>query len=123
MTILAAILIFSGLFFLTVSSVGIIRLPDFYTRTHAVGKSETLGAILLIGGLAVYNGLEFNTVKLLLMLLFIALVNPTATHVITRAAIRSALQPWFRRERKKASETTDNRIEEQGEMNDLGKET
>jgi len=122
-TILAAILVFCGLFFLTVSSVGIIRLPDFYTRTHAVGKSETLGAMLVIGGLAIYNGLELSTVKLLLMLLFIALVNPTATHVIARAAIRSALQPWVKGGRKESVESAEDRIVEEAvsEIDDSGK--
>lgn len=96
MTVLAAILMLSGIFFLTVSSLGIFRLPDFYSRTHAVGKSETLGAMLMLGGLATYNGFELNSLKLLLVLVFIALANPTATHAIARAAIRSGLQPWVR---------------------------
>lgn len=100
MTTLAAILVFCGLFFLTVSSLGIIRLPDFYSRMHAVGKSETLGSILILIGLAVYNGLEINSAKLVVMLLFIALASPTATHVIARAAIRSGLQPWVRNGKK-----------------------
>ena len=50
MTVLAVVLILGGAFFLTVSSIGLIRLPDFYSRNHAVGKSETLGAMLVILG-------------------------------------------------------------------------
>ena len=95
MTLLAIILIFSGLFFLTVSGLGIIRLPDFYSRTHAVGKSETLGAALTLGGLAVYNGFEISSFKLIVILAFVFLTNPTATHAITREAIRSGLQLWI----------------------------
>ena len=41
-----------GGLFLAISSIGLLRLPDFYTRAHAVGKSETLGSILVLGGLA-----------------------------------------------------------------------
>lgn len=100
MTALAAILIVGGVFFLTVSSLGIVRLPDFYSRTHAVGKSETLGAMLVLGGLAAYNGFQVNSLKLVMMLVFIALANPTATHAIARAAARSGLQPWVRAKRK-----------------------
>ncbi|MBM3166563.1 MAG: monovalent cation/H(+) antiporter subunit G [Chloroflexi bacterium] len=92
--LLAAIFILGGLFFLAVGSTGIIRLPDVYCRSHAVSKSETLGSMLLLGGLALYHGFEINSAKLVLILLFIALTNPTATHVIARAAARSGLQPW-----------------------------
>jgi len=100
MIFLSAIFIFAGLFFLAVSSIGVLRLPDFYSRTHAVGKAETLGAILLLTGLAIYHGWEVCSLKLLIILLFIALANPTATHVIARAALRSGLIPWRREDSK-----------------------
>ncbi|MEE9366036.1 MAG: monovalent cation/H(+) antiporter subunit G [Dehalococcoidales bacterium] len=94
--VIAIILIAAGVFFLTVSVLGLLRFPDFYARTHAVGKSETLGAILVLGGLAVYNGLELSTVKILFILLFALIANPTATHAVARAALRTGLQPWTR---------------------------
>jgi len=98
-TIVAIILIAGGAFFLTVSSIGLLRLPDFYARTHAVGKSETLGAILTLSGLAVYNGWELSTFKILFILLFVLIANPTATHAISRAALRTGLQPWTRKKK------------------------
>ena len=96
MTILALIIMLCGVFFLMVSSLGLIRFPDFYSRAHAVGKSETLGAILLLAGLALYNGFIFGSLKLLIILLFAAVAIPSATHVICRAALRSGLQIWWR---------------------------
>lgn len=93
-TVLAAVLVLGGLFFMSVSGVGIVRLPDVYCRNHAVGKSETLGSILLLFGLAIYNGFHMSSAKLLLILVFILLANPTATHLIAQAAFRSGLQPW-----------------------------
>jgi multicomponent Na+:H+ antiporter subunit G len=99
-TVVAGILVVAGLFFLAVSGIGLIRLPDFYTRNHAVGKSETLGAMLLLCGLAIYNGLEITSAKLVIILLFIALANPTATHIVARAAFRSGLQPWAQKMKK-----------------------
>ena len=117
--ILAAILIAAGLFFLCISGVGLIRFPDFYTRNHAVGKSETLGAMLLLGGLAVYNGLEITSGKLVVILLFIALANPTATHIVARAAYRSGLQPWVLNRKRGNSNTTKGRANES--ENGLGK--
>ena len=98
-TIVAMVLMVGGVFFLTVSSIGLLRLPDFYARTHAVGKSETLGAILTLSGLAVYNGWELSTFKILFILIFVLLANPTATHAISRAALRSGLPPWTRKKK------------------------
>jgi len=95
-TVIAIILIAAGVFFLMVSVLGLLRLPDFYTRTHAVGKSETLGSILVLSGLAVYNGWELSTVKILFILFFVLIANPTATHAIARAALRTGHQPWTR---------------------------
>lgn len=98
-TVVAIILMAGGAFFLTVSSLGLLRLPDFYTRAHAVGKSETLGAILTLSGLAVYNGWELSTFKILFILLFVLIANPTATHAVSRAALRMGLQPWTRKKK------------------------
>lgn len=103
-TIVAIILMFGGTFFLMVSALGLLRLPDFFARTHAVGKSETLGSILVLSGLAVYNGWELTTIKLLFIALFVLIANPTATHAIARAALRTGLPPWTR---KKQSSSED----------------
>jgi multicomponent Na+:H+ antiporter subunit G len=96
MIVVGIVLIIGGLFFLTVSAIGVVRLPDFYTRTHAVGKSETLGAILVLLGLAFYNGFQVSSLKLLIILIFIAIANPTATHAIARAAFFQKLAPWVK---------------------------
>lgn len=90
----AAIFLIGGAIFLLVSCVGLIRLPDFYTRAHAVGKAETLGSMLVLIGLALYNGATLSSVKLILILAIIAVTSPTATHALTRAAMRSGLKIW-----------------------------
>ena len=100
-TVIAIILIVAGAFFLMVSALGLLRLPDFYARTHAVGKSETLGSILVLIGLAVHNGWELGTVKILIILFFVLIANPTATHAIARAALRTGRQPWTRQKPEK----------------------
>ena len=94
MWVAAVVLMVCGVFFLTVSALGLLRLPDFYARTHAVGKSETLGSILVLAGLMVYNGWELSTFKILFVLIFVLIANPTATHCISRAALHSGLAPW-----------------------------
>jgi multicomponent Na+:H+ antiporter subunit G len=102
---LAIVLISGGLFFIFVSGLGVIRLPDFYTRCHSIGKSETLGSMLILMGLAVFNGLDINSFKLLVILLFIFIVNPTATHILARTAHRCGLQPWTLRQQRSDNNT------------------
>lgn len=96
--VIAIILLIGGAFFLAVGSLGVVRLPDFFSRMHAAGKCDTLGVILSMGGLIVYHGLALDSFKLLMILIFIGLANPTATHAMARAALRSGLKPWVRRE-------------------------
>jgi len=88
--------ILAGFFFLFVSAVGAVRLPDFYTRSHALGVVDTLGVLLILGGLILYYGFSMISAKLLLLLLFFYLANPTVTHVLLRAALRAGLVPWRR---------------------------
>jgi len=96
-TMLAVGLLAAGALFLLTSALGVLRLPDFYTRSHAVGKSETLGIMLVFTGLAVHNGFQLTSLKLLLIVAFVAIANPTATHAICRAALKSGLQIWTRK--------------------------
>lgn len=98
---IAVLLMVGGIFFLAVSAVGLLRFPDFYTRLHAVGKSETLGTILLLAGLAVYNGWELSTAKIVLILVFVLVANPAATHAISQTALHCGLQPWTRTKDKR----------------------
>jgi len=96
--VIVVVLLVGGAFFLAVGSLGVVRLPDFFSRMHAAGKCDTLGVVLSMGGLIVYRGLALDSFKLLVILIFIGLANPTATHAMARAAIRSGLKPWVRRE-------------------------
>jgi multicomponent Na+:H+ antiporter subunit G len=96
--LLGYLIVSVGAFFLLVGSIGLLRLPDFYSRAHATGKSDTLGVILTTLGLVVHEGFTLNSVKLGLLLFFVALTNPTGTHALTRAAFRSGLKPWFKKD-------------------------
>jgi multicomponent Na+:H+ antiporter subunit G len=92
-------LVLLGGFFMLVGSIGIVRLPDFFTRTHATGKTDTLGIMLVLGGLAVYEGLTISGLKLLSVIVFVGLINPVATHALTKTALQFGLKPWFRNDR------------------------
>lgn len=91
---LAAALMVIGGVFLLISSIGLLRLPDFYTRAHAVGKAETLGSMLVLGGLALHNGVDLTSAKILSVLAIIFVTNPTATHALMRSAFRSGVIIW-----------------------------
>jgi multicomponent Na+:H+ antiporter subunit G len=91
-----AALLLLGLFFHAVAALGVVRMPDFYTRMHAVSNAETLGVIFTIAALAVSAGLSLVTVKLVFLAVFLFLANPTSTHAIGRAALRTGLRAWRR---------------------------
>ena len=61
---------------------------------HAAGKCDTLGSLLVVGGLAVYHGVSLGSAKILFIAVFIFLTSPTATHAIARAALRNKLPLW-----------------------------
>lgn len=86
--------IVGGAFFLFVSVVGLIRLPDFFSRAHAVGKSETLGSLLILIGLILHHGFVLESGKLLLVVIFVAVTNPTGIHALSRAALRAGVDIW-----------------------------
>jgi multicomponent Na+:H+ antiporter subunit G len=97
-TLVANILLVIGLLFILAGVIGILRLPDFYSRLHAMGKCDTLGVALVLVALAIYEGFSLYSVKILLITVFVGLANPTATHALGRAALKSGLAPWLREE-------------------------
>jgi len=94
--VVALILVIAGALFLLVGSIGVVRLPDFYTRTHAVGKTDTLGLVLAVLGIAVHDGPSLTDAKLIAVVVFVALTNPVGTHALVRSAYVSGLRPWFK---------------------------
>lgn len=83
--ILMGILLFGGLFFFMVGTVGILRFPDVFTRAHSAAKCDTLGAVLCLLALIVFNGFNVISLKILLIVVFVWITNPTATHLIAKA--------------------------------------
>lgn len=83
----------SGSFLVVVGALGLIRMPDFYTRMHAAGITDTLGADLILMGLMVQAGFSLVTVKLLLIGAFLFFTSPTSTHAIANAALTAGLNP------------------------------
>lgn len=95
---LAIVFVLLGAFFMLVGSIGIIRFPDFYSRSHASGKVDTLGILLFIMGLMFFSGLNLISLKLLLIAVFVAMTSPVAAHALARRALVFGLKPWKRKQ-------------------------
>lgn len=92
--VLSAVLLALGCFFALTGGIGVLRMPDFYTRMHPAGKSDTAAQTLIFVGLIVHAGFSLVSVKLLLIVLFLFITAPTATHAVAKAAYLSKLKPW-----------------------------
>ena len=86
-------LIVAGLFFLVVGSIGILRLPNVFARAHALSLTDSLGAFLVLVGLALYQGFSVNLLRILIVLALIYMLNPVIAHATLRAALRSGMRP------------------------------
>ncbi len=82
-----------GSLFCVVGAIGLLRFPDFYSRMHGAGITDTLGAGLVLVGLMVQGGLSMVTVKLFLILMLLLLTSPASTHAVAKAAFTSGLKP------------------------------
>lgn len=92
-TFVAPVLLVAGCFFCFAGGVGVTRFPDFFTRMHAAGVSDTLGAGLIIVALMLFS-MDFNDViKLALILAFILITSPTSTHALAKAAVHAGVLP------------------------------
>jgi len=82
-----------GAVFCAIGGLGLLRLPDFYSRLHGAGITDTLGAGLVLTGLMLQGGWSMITVKLVIILTCLWLTSPTSTHALAKAARSSGLEP------------------------------
>ena len=102
MSAAVVVLIAAGVFFLSVAAIGVLRFPDVFTRSQALGLTDTLGALLVLLGLAIHQGPTLNALKILVVLVLLFLLNPMIVHAVVRAALRTGITPWTK-EGKKSS--------------------
>jgi multicomponent Na+:H+ antiporter subunit G len=84
----------AGCLFVIIGGLGLLRLPDFYTRVHAASITDTVGAWLIIVGLMFQAGVNLVLVKLILILIFLVMTSPLASHALTKAAFFRGLEPF-----------------------------
>ena len=106
MNIVVLFLLIIGLLFFTGGSIGILRLPDFYSRLHPAGKLDTAGQLLTLSAIALFVLQDFSlqnfltASKILLIVIFLYITSPTATHAIVDAGMRAGLKPWTKEDQK-----------------------
>ena len=100
---IVTVLLVSGVFFFAIGTIGILRLPDFYSRLHAAGKCDTLAATLTVSAIALFNLQELSLASILtswkvfFIVFFIFMASPAATHAITKAALIVGVEPWLKK--------------------------
>ena len=85
--------ILSGSFFAVVGGIGLVRMPDLFSRLHGTSVTDTLGAGLIFLGLIIDSGLTLVSLKLAMIMLLLLLTSPTTAHAIAKAARISGIHP------------------------------
>lgn len=96
----AAFLMVAGGIFSLIGGIGIVRLPEFYSRLHGGGITDTAGAGLILLGLMFISGLSLVTVKLLAILFFLWIASPASSHALAKAALYWGIEPELERSGK-----------------------
>jgi len=89
-----------GGIFCVIGAIGLLRMPDFFTRMHAASVIETLGAGLILFGLIIQAGWTLIAVKLVMLFLLIFFASPTASHALARAALAKGMKPSLKDEER-----------------------
>lgn len=100
--ILSGLCIAAGIVALITGSIGLVRLPDLYSRTHAVGMMDTAGVGFIILGLIIHEGFTLISVKLALVGIFLFFTSPIATHAVAQVAYRAGLKPVLDEDRSRS---------------------
>ena len=85
--------ILAGLFFMLAGTIGVLRMPDLFTRLHAAGVTDTAGAGLLIAGMCLQAGSGLLVLRLLLVYGLLFFTSPIATHALARAGLAGGVEP------------------------------
>ena len=95
--IVSGIFIFIGSVFMVGGAIGLIRMPDFYTRLHAASVTDTGGILFIMIGLVLQALFIFDNpmaaIKLVLVVIFIYFTAPTASHAVAKAALMAKIIP------------------------------
>ncbi|MDE0944735.1 MAG: monovalent cation/H(+) antiporter subunit G [Alphaproteobacteria bacterium] len=102
LNVLSWLLLLSGAAFIVIGAFGMWRLPDFYTRLHPAGLTDTMGAGLILLGLLLQAEAGMVAIKLLIIAVLLLFTSPTSGHATARAALAAGLRPWQAKDDDKA---------------------
>ena len=91
--ILSGFCLLVGGFLCVTGGIGLLRLPDFFSRVHAAGLTETLAAPLLLAGIMLQMPWSLDLLKVLFIMILVLATNPTATHAMAKAALHGGQEP------------------------------
>ena len=91
--LLTWVFLIGGAAFSIIGGIGIVRMPEFYSRLHGGGVTDTLGASLIMIGLMFQTGFTLATIKLVIILFFLLIVSPSSCHALAKSAIIQGLIP------------------------------
>lgn len=94
------LLLASGAGFLVVGAVGVVRMPDVFTRMHAASVIDTLGTGLVVAGLMVQAGFSLVTLKLLFLLALVFFSGPVVSHALAQSALHAGVVPLLHDDRR-----------------------
>ncbi|MBY6082773.1 MULTISPECIES: monovalent cation/H(+) antiporter subunit G [Ruegeria] len=95
-SMLALPLLLIGVCFFFAGTVGMLRLPDIFTRLHALTKADNVGLGFIVAGLAVMSGQFLIALKLVLIWGLVLVSAATTAHLIAQSAVRKGAKPWKR---------------------------
>lgn len=90
---LSGTLMLIGCAALLIGALGLIRLPDLFTRMHAASVIDTLAALAICGGLILQAGFSLVSLKLAMILFFLIFTTPVAAHALAKSALNGAVKP------------------------------
>lgn len=82
-----------GSFFMVVGALGLVRMPDVFTRMHAASVADTVGVGFLILGMGLQAGFSLITAKLIFLLALFLFTAPVVTHALAQACLQDGLKP------------------------------
>lgn len=98
MDIASWILLMTGAVFGLLGGIGVLRMPDVYTRMHAASLIDTAGMVLMLSGLMLQAGFSLITFKLFLIAVFLLITSPTASYALARTALHDGVTPLLDRD-------------------------
>ena len=90
---LSGALLLLGSLFVVIGGIGVLRMPDVFTRMHAAGLTDTMGSFFILTGLMLQTSFDGVTLRLVLVLAFLWFTSPVATHALAKAALLGEVKP------------------------------